>query len=68
MDVSDKYHVFTCEKCGLISVNNVKTNSYECKNCKVHTDFKKVNIPYSCKLLIQELQSISIGTRLLTNK
>ena len=68
MDVSDKYYVFTCEKCGLISVNNIKTNSYECKNCKNHTDFKKVNIPYSCKLLIQELQSISIGTRLLTNK
>jgi len=68
MDVSDKYHVYNCGICGLISVYNSKTKSYECKSCKNHTNFQRVNIPYSCKLLIQELQCISIGPRLITNK
>jgi len=68
MDVSDKYHIYNCGKCGLISVYNSKTNSYECKHCKNFTDFQRINLPYSCKLLIQELQSMSIGSRLITNE
>ena len=67
LDVSDKFSVYTCSKCGLISTFNNITNIYECINCSNYNDFKKVNIPYSCKLLFQELQSMSVGPRIITN-
>ena len=67
MDVSDKFSVYTCSKCGLISSSNNVNNIYECIHCSNYNDFKKVNIPYSCKLLIQELQSMSIAPRINTD-
>ena len=41
---------------------NVK---FPCNNFK---DFNRINIPYSCKLLMQELQTMGIGPRFLTDK
>ena len=67
MTVSDNYNVFICNKCGLTGVFNNDKNIYECKRCNNFKDFKRVNIPYSCKLLFQELQSMAIAPRLLTN-
>ncbi len=67
MDVSDKYHIFICSECNLQAVANPETNIYECKNCNNYKKFKRVNIPYSCKLLVQELQCMSIAPRFLTS-
>ena len=67
MTVSDNYNVFICNTCGLTGVFNNDKNIYECKKCDNYKDFKRVNIPYSCKLLFQELQSMAIAPRLLTN-
>ena len=67
MDVSDKYHVFICNECMLPAIANPGSNIYECKNCNNYSRFKKVNIPYSCKLLMQELQCMNIAPRLITN-
>jgi DNA-directed RNA polymerase II subunit RPB2 len=67
MDVSDKYSVFICIECNLPAVANPETNTYECKNCNNYKKFKKINIPYSCKLLMQELQCMSIAPRFITN-
>ena len=61
--VSDNYYVFICDKCGLIISANNESNVYECKNCNNYTNIHKVNIPYSCKLLMQELQTMSIAPR-----
>ena len=66
MDVSDKYHIFICVECNLQAVANPSTNMYECKNCNNYKKFKRINIPYSCKLLMQELQCMSIAPRFLT--
>lgn len=66
MDVSDKYTIFTCNHCGLIISSNPKNNIYECKSCNNYGDFTKLYIPYSCKLLFQELMTMSIAPRLLT--
>ncbi len=66
MDVSDKYHIFICVNCKLPAVANPKTNTYECKGCNNYSKFKRINIPYSCKLLMQELQCMSIGPRFIT--
>ena len=67
MDVSDKYSIFICNECNLPAIANPKTNTYECKNCNNYKKFSKVNIPYSCKLLMQELQCMSIAPRFITN-
>tara|TARA_B100000686_G_C16805214_1_gene989492 strand:- start:6714 stop:10157 length:3444 start_codon:yes stop_codon:yes gene_type:complete len=67
MDVSDKYHIFICTQCNLPAIANPEKNSYECHNCNNYSHFKKINIPYSCKLLMQELQCMGIGPRFITD-
>ena len=67
LDVSDKYSVYICNCCKLISVGNNEDNIFECKKCDNYSDFTKIYIPYACKLLLQELMSMSLGPRLITN-
>jgi DNA-directed RNA polymerase II subunit RPB2 len=63
LTVSDNYFVYICDECGLIVSADNKNNQYECKHCKNYTNIHKVNIPYTCKLLMQELQTMSIAPR-----
>ena len=65
-DVSDKYSVTVCNKCGLIASYNEEHSIYICKNCDNRTDFGTVDIPYSCKLLFQELITMNIAPRIIT--
>ena len=65
MDVSDKYSIYVCNLCGLLAISNPKKQVYECKKCENYGDFSKCYIPYSCKLLFQELQCMSIYPRIL---
>ena len=67
MDVSDKYSIFICSECNMQAIADPKNNMYECKHCKNYKKFKKIYIPYSCKLLMQELQCMNITPRLITN-
>ena len=64
LDVSDKYGVYICKKCGLIATANPTNKLYECKKCDNYGDFAKCYIPYACKLLFQELQTMSIYPRI----
>ena len=64
VDVSDNYRTFVCNTCGLISSVNPDKNIYKCGQCKNYIDFSEVRIPYACKLLIQELQSMCIAPRI----
>lgn len=73
-DASDKYSVYTCNKCGMIASYNEKQNKFYsndvnihlCKTCNNKTDFSKVDVPYSYKLLSQELQAINVVPRIIT--
>ena len=75
-DVSDKYSVHVCKKCGMIaSYNDGNKNSkyanadfsiHHCNTCNNMTDFAKVDVPYAYKLLSQELQTINIVPRIIT--
>ncbi len=67
-DVSDKYSVFICKKCGLIASYNDKLHIHHCRVCDNRTDFAYVEIPYACKLLFQELNTMNIAPRLMTDK
>lgn len=57
---SDGYSVFVCKKCGLICTLN------ECRTCSNELEIEKINIPYSLKLMLQEIQTLNIGTRFIT--
>ena len=59
-DSSDGYSVFICKTCGLIC------NAIECKTCNNELSIEKINIPYSMKLMVQEIQTLNIGTRFIT--
>jgi DNA-directed RNA polymerase II subunit RPB2 len=76
-DASDKYSVHICKKCGMIATYNdgssgqVKVNGqpfiiYHCRTCDNTTDFARVEVPYAYKLLSQELQTINVVPRLIT--
>ena len=66
-DVSDKYALYTCNKCGLFVPYNEKENIHHCNVCNNTTDFSYIKIPYSCKLLFQELISMNITPRIITS-
>ena len=75
-DVSDKYSVFVCKKCGMVASYNDGNKSkmyanadfsiHLCKTCGNKTDFALINMPYAYKLLSQELQTINVVPRILT--
>lgn len=74
-DVSDKYSVYVCKKCGMNAcyndgnANKMYINNdvkiHVCKTCSNVNDFAKVNVPYSYKLMSQELQSINVVPRII---
>ena len=65
-DVSDKYSVHVCKKCGMIASYNDVTHIHLCKTCNNRSDFSYVEIPYACKLLFQELTTMNVVPRLIT--
>jgi DNA-directed RNA polymerase beta subunit len=64
-DVSDKYSVHVCNSCGLIASYNDKMHIHHCRTCDNRTDFTYVEIPYACKLLFQELNTMNIAPRIM---
>jgi DNA-directed RNA polymerase II subunit RPB2 len=65
-DASDKYSVYVCRKCGLIASYNDKMHIHLCHTCGNRADFAYVEIPYACKLIFQELNTMNIAPRLIT--
>lgn len=65
LDMSDNYRVFICKKTGMISAVNEHKNIYNSFNTNT-TDFSEIRIPYAYKLLVQELQTMGICSRLIT--
>ena len=77
-DVSDKYSIHICKKCGMTASyndgNKNKNNTHNdysihyCKTCDNRTHFAKVDVPYAYKLMSQELQTINIVPRIITDE
>lgn len=75
-DVSDKYTTHICKRCGMIACFNDgdKNRTYVnndfsihlCRTCGNKTDFSLVEMPYANKLLFQELQTINVVPRIIT--
>ena len=64
VDCGDKYFVWIDEETGLISPVNPTKNIYKSLYSDNKHNFKKVNIPYTSKLLIQELMAMHIVPRI----
>jgi len=54
---SDLFVVYICNACGFIGYEG------NCAYCKTGKDLSSVKMPYACKLLLQELQSMNIKTQ-----
>ena len=65
-DVSDKFVVHACNDCGKIAAFNAKKGIYKCNMCDNMTNFSEVQLPYSCKLLFQELITMNVMPRIIT--
>ena len=55
---SDAFNVDVCKKCGLLGYSGW------CQYCRSSVNVSSIQIPYACKLLFQELQSMNIVPRL----
>ncbi|KAJ8601877.1 hypothetical protein CTAYLR_002701 [Chrysophaeum taylorii] len=70
---SDAFDVYVCEKCGLLGYSTAPPDSERststmhtswCQNCRSDEFMARIRIPYACKLLFQELQSMNVTPRL----
>jgi len=66
MECSDGFNCYSCRKCGLISIANPDANIWLCKTCDNTTEFAPIQIPYAYKLLMQELETMNIASRIYT--
>merc|ERR1712166_238294 len=51
MDVSDKYRIHVCDKCGLICEAKLGENTFFCRICEETEQISAINLPYASKLL-----------------
>jgi len=66
MECSDMFPCTVCRRCGMLAVANPKEHMMACARCANTTDFAQVQIPYASKLFLQELESMCITSRLIT--
>jgi DNA-directed RNA polymerase II subunit RPB2 len=66
MECSDLFRCWSCRDCGLIAIANPKEGIWACRGCGNTTNFSAIEIPYAYKLLLQELETMSISSRIIT--
>ena len=67
MDASDAFGTYVCKCCGSFAAFNNEKHIHMCNMCDNRTDFAYVELPYSCKLLFQELVTMNVAPRIITN-
>ncbi len=68
MECSDLFRCWSCGDCGLIAIANPKQGIWTCKGCGNTTNFSAIEIPYAYKLLLQELETMNISSRIITGQ
>jgi DNA-directed RNA polymerase II subunit RPB2 len=66
MECSDLFRSWSCQDCGLIAEVKPKEGIWNCKGCGNTTKFSAIEIPYAYKLLLQELETMNITSRIVT--
>ena len=67
MECSDGFECWACGDCGNLAQANPKEGIWLCRGCGNTTNFRCIQIPYAYKLLLQELESMCISSRILTH-
>mmetsp|Transcript_34577 Transcript_34577/g.97513 ORF Transcript_34577/g.97513 Transcript_34577/m.97513 type:complete len:454 (-) Transcript_34577:47-1408(-) len=65
---SDQFEVHLCKQCGLLGYYDYGLKSGFCQSCKSGNHVVSLKVPYACKLLFQELQSMNIVPKLELSK
>lgn len=65
MEKSDNFQCYVCKSCGLLGLVNPAIGVYKCSSCMNTTSFSQIRVPYAYKLFLQELESMSICSRIL---
>jgi len=68
MECSDSFSCYSCKDCGLLAIANAEQGIWACRGCGNTTNFAHLHIPYATKLLLQELETMCIGSRLITEQ
>jgi DNA-directed RNA polymerase II subunit RPB2 len=66
MECSDAFRCHSCDDCGLLAISNPVEGIWACRGCGNTTKFSQIEIPYAYKLLLQELESMCISSRVIT--
>ena len=74
-DRSDNYRLHICDDCGLVCPVNKARNIAKCKNCYLNMNkksktlnYSEIRVPYAMKLFIQELETMCVLPRIVTDK
>lgn len=67
MECSDNYRLFICKRCGIGANVNPESGIYKCHTCTNTSNFYEIRIPYAFKLLVQEIQTMGIGTKFISS-
>jgi DNA-directed RNA polymerase II subunit RPB2 len=68
MECSDAFSCHSCKDCGLMAIANPEQGIWACRGCGNTTNFSHINIPYATKLLLQELETMNISSRIITQQ
>ena len=66
MERSDKYTWSVCKKCGRLSIYNFMSHMSKCLGCQSE-EVALVQTPYAFKLLVQELETMGVTPRFITD-
>lgn len=61
---SDPYSMMICSQCGFPAICNARTKRSWCIHCNSNDDIYHVNLPYACKLLLQEMMALHLAPRI----
>jgi ribosomal protein L37AE/L43A len=67
VECSDGFRCYVCRQCGLLAIANPTEGIWMCRGCENTTEFSPVQIPYASKLFLQELESMCITSRMITD-
>ena len=68
MECSDLFRCWSCQDCGLLAIVNPKEGVWACRGCGNSTNFSAIEIPYAYKLFLQELETMCISSRIITQQ
>jgi DNA-directed RNA polymerase beta subunit len=60
LTAADNFYMFVCRQCGLAADGNEQISYYFCRFCGTAEYITKVNISYTSKLMMQELNALGI--------